>query len=91
MLLFTKDSFLNSKIYAYTPSNGQLRSKELPTRPGCIIPTTDNRLLVCTEKGIEVTEMAGGDNVLLCDRNSMEKDRELNRFNDGKVDPNGRY
>jgi sugar lactone lactonase YvrE len=77
-------------IYAYTPKTGELKSKELPTRPGCIIPTTDNRLLVCTEKGVEVTTIEAGENVLLLDRNVMEKDLPLNRFNDGKVDPNGR-
>jgi sugar lactone lactonase YvrE len=65
--------------------------RKLDSRPGCILQTDDaHKYIVATQKGIELTSFdESQENVLLLQRIDMEK-KELNRFNDGKVDPTGR-
>jgi len=82
---------LGQKIFSYNLSTRELKSKDVDSPPGCIIPTNDNnKCIVCTQKGIQVIAFDEPNIILLMDRNNMEKNKEFNRFNDGKVDPAGR-
>jgi sugar lactone lactonase YvrE len=82
---------LSQKIYAYNPFSFELKSKDVDSPPGCIIPTDDvHKSIVCTQKGIQVISFDEPNTVLLLDRNIMEPGKEFNRFNVGKVDSAGR-
>jgi sugar lactone lactonase YvrE len=81
---------LSQKIYTYNPESTDLKSKDVDSPPGCVIPTDDiHKCVVCTQKSIQVIALDESITVLLMDRSNMEN-KESNRFNDGKVDPAGR-
>jgi len=79
------------KIFQYKPHNQELKSRKIDSPPGCLATTDDpNKLVVATKKGIEIFEFDSQESgQLLLNRNDVEK-KDGNRFNDGKVDSNGR-
>jgi len=80
---------LGRKLFESGPDGGPVRTLELPQMPGCIAPVEDGRLIAALHEG-----------VFLCDPDSgaltpfavpAGHNPQVFRFNDGKVDPQGRF
>jgi sugar lactone lactonase YvrE len=79
----------SAKIFSYSPANKQLREWNTPERVGCFaFCDTDERLLVAFASGIAWLDLAS-------DKYEWIARPELaiagNRFNDGRVDREGRF
>lgn len=81
---------VGKKVFVHR-TTGQTLPIDLPHMPGCLAPCGDNSLLLSLQDGLVVLDLATQKITPWKARNTMEKDRPLNRFNDGKVDPQGRY
>jgi len=77
-----------SKLYIYTPALNKLVSKDLGQMPGTVIPAVNGSIILALKSGLFA--FSRKDSVLRKIRPCPEKDRPLNRFNDGKCDPAGR-
>ncbi len=80
---------LGCKLFESGPDGGPVRTLALPQMPGAIAPMHDGRLIAALHQG-----------VFLCDPDSgaltpfavpAGHDPQVFRFNDGKVDPQGRF
>ena len=74
------------KIFSY--KDDVLTTWEAGERVGCAVPCEDGRILAGLETGIYLVDFPNGGKLQLCD---PEPDLEMNRFNDGKADPQGRF
>jgi sugar lactone lactonase YvrE len=77
-----------SKLYIYNPALNKLVSKDLGQMPGTVVPAVNGSIILALKSGIFT--FSRKDSVLRKMRPSPETDRPLNRFNDGKCDPEGR-
>jgi len=84
-----------SVIYNYCPKDNNLTFVKVPNNPGCVAPLhNSNNLMAATTVGFEIVDWGKNQlatTTLWLDRKSMEPDAKNNRFNDGKVDPRGRF
>lgn len=79
----------SAKIYSYTPDNKQLREWSTPERVGCFaFCDTDERLLVAFASGIAWLDLTSGNYEWIA---RPELALTGNRFNDGRVDRQGRF
>jgi sugar lactone lactonase YvrE len=74
------------KLHIYDPDTKTNRSFPTPTRIGTVVPQTDTTAVIALEDGIYIINTENGNIVVLSD---IEKEMTINRFNDGKCDPNG--
>jgi sugar lactone lactonase YvrE len=77
-----------SKLYIYTPALKKLVSKELGQKPGTVVPAVNGSIIIALKSGLFA--FSRKDSGLKKLVPGPEKDRPLNRFNDGKCDPAGR-
>jgi len=80
---------IGKKVFVH--SAGKTTAVDLPKMPGCLAPTDGNKLVVALQDGIALLNLSDQQVHPWKDRSSMESDLPLNRFNDGKVDPQGRF
>jgi sugar lactone lactonase YvrE len=74
------------KLHIYDPDIKTNRSFPTPTRIGTVVPQTDTTAVIALEDGIYIINTENGNIEVLSD---IEKEMTINRFNDGKCDPNG--
>jgi sugar lactone lactonase YvrE len=76
------------KVYTINPINNEIRFFKSPEYIGCIVPERKGTILLALENGIARldTEKKIINYIL-----EIEKDKEYNRFNDGKCDPSGKF
>lgn len=75
-------------IYRLEPSGGDIRRWTLPGQVGCVALDARGDFIAALQHGIAHVERATGSCTVLVD---PEPERPHNRFNDGKVDPMGRF
>lgn len=73
-------------IHSFDPQREDLRTFPMPTSVGSVGLTADNRLVAALKTGIHIFDPASGSLKFLA---HPEQDRPGNRFNDGKVGPDG--
>ncbi|MCM3783018.1 SMP-30/gluconolactonase/LRE family protein [Neobacillus mesonae] len=76
------------KLHSYKPDTGQDTMYEVGQQIGAVVPFEDNRVIVALKKGFHIYDLATGSLTLI---GNPESDRDDNRFNDGKCDPEGRF
>lgn len=77
------------QLFRYGLDNEQIEQWPMPERIGCIGLTEDvDQLMVAFESGFARLSVASGEVTWLA---RPEQDRPGNRFNDGKVGPDGRF
>jgi len=75
------------KLFVYDPETKKNRKFDLHSRPGTVVPSArKDTAVIAMEDGIYLIDTKTGKTSLLSD---PEKDIKINRFNDGKCDPNG--
>lgn len=74
------------QLHIYNPENKTNRSFPTPSRIGTVVPKDRNSAVVALEDGVYMIDTQTGALELLSD---VEKELTINRFNDGKCDPNG--
>ncbi|MEL6810692.1 MAG: SMP-30/gluconolactonase/LRE family protein [Bacteroidota bacterium] len=74
------------QLHIYNPSTKSNRSLPTPSRIGTVVPETDSTAVVALEDGIYIMHTTHGS---LTNLSSVEREMNVNRFNDGKCDPNG--
>ena len=77
----------SSKVFCFSPSKGQNRSWNVGEKVGLAVPSQKGDLILGMTIGLARLDMQSGDVSPIID---PEKDYVNNRFNDGKVDPEGR-
>ncbi len=77
---------LGKQLHIYDPVTQQNRSIETPSRVGTVVPKNDSTAIVALDDGAYLLNINNGDIAQLSD---VEKEMSINRFNDGKCDPNG--
>ena len=77
----------SSKVCCFSPSKGQNRSWNVGGKVGLAVPSQKGDLILGMTIGLARLDMQSGDVSPIID---PEKDYVNNRFNDGKVDPEGR-
>lgn len=83
-----------SKLWRYHPESEDLTGYDLPHRVGCFSPIeNDERFIVATEAGLGIWRPSKALKVRDQVEYFAKPERQLphNRFNDGKVDPQGRF
>ena len=75
-------------VHSYRPASGITGSVEVGEIIGCVVPRRSGGLLAATASGIYHLDPATG--VKTC-VSAIEADRPETHFNDGKVDPAGRF
>lgn len=79
---------IRPSVYRYTPGVGQTGVWTLPESVGCIARLGDGRLLVAMRSGLSELSTIDGSLTRLA---SIEHASAQHRFNDGAVDPQGRF
>ena len=74
------------QLHIYDPATKTNRSFPTPSRVGTVVPQTDSTAVIALEDGIYIINTQNGNITLLSE---VEKEMTVNRFNDGKCDPNG--
>jgi sugar lactone lactonase YvrE len=74
-------------LHIFDPISEENISLSTPSRIGTVVPINSSQAVVALQDGIYKMNTVTGDLTLLSD---IEKDKEYNRFNDGKCDPSGR-
>lgn len=80
---------LGRKLFACAAHGGPVRAVNLPEMPGCAVVADDGRLALALHHGVQLWEPASG--VLTPFSVPSGHDPKVFRFNDGKVDPQGRF
>lgn len=75
-------------LYRKTPAAPRPQSWALPDHPGCLAELAPGSIAIAMGKGLQRFELASGRAELFCVAPSM---RSGTRFNDGKVDLQGRF
>jgi len=75
-------------VHAMDPTTGRAHLLDIGEIVGCIVPRTDGGWLAATQSGIYSLDPETGQKQLVAD---IEADRPETHFNDGKVDPSGRF
>ncbi len=76
-----------AKVCCFNPSTGQNKSWDVGEKVGLAVPSRKGDLILGTTVGLARLDINSGDVSPIID---PEKDFPNNRFNDGKVDPEGR-
>ncbi len=76
------------KLHIYDPERQSDRFLATESRIGTVVPSTDSTAVIALENGIYLMNTHSGETRLLSD---IESDLPINRFNDGKCDPNGNF
>lgn len=76
------------ELHRYDPAAGVDQSWALPSEVGCCAPLDDGRVLLALEEGFTLFDPASGNLELLGCPADMPA---ASRFNDGTVDPRGRF
>ncbi len=74
------------QLHIYDPATQTNRSFPTPSRIGTVVPQSDSTAVVALEDGIYLLNTQNGKSSVLSE---VEKEISINRFNDGKCDPNG--
>ncbi|GAB5399522.1 MAG: SMP-30/gluconolactonase/LRE family protein [Aureisphaera sp.] len=77
---------LGKQLHIYNPKTKRNRSFPTPSLIGTVVPKNDSMAVVALEDGIYTMNTHDGSLAVLSE---VEKDMDINRFNDGKCDPNG--
>ncbi|MDC8004232.1 SMP-30/gluconolactonase/LRE family protein [Aureisphaera galaxeae] len=77
---------LGKQLHIYNPETKKNRSFPTPSLIGTVVPKNDSLALVALEDGVYMLNTVNGSLAILSD---VEKELTINRFNDGKCDPNG--
>ncbi len=85
-LLFV--DILGQRIHAFDPRDGALESLTVDEPVGCIAPTTVGGYIAGLRSGLWLLDETGARRQLLA---ANPEDTRFSRFNDGRVDPRGRY
>ena len=80
---------LGRKLFESDPSGGPVRTIDLSQMPGAIAPTSDGRLIAALHHGVFLCDPATS--ALTPFAVPSGHDPAVFRFNDGKVDPQGRF
>ena len=75
-------------VHSYQPASGLTGSVEVGEIIGCVVPRQSGGLLAATASGIYHLDPATGAKTRV---SAIEADRPETHFNDGKVDPAGRF
>jgi len=75
-------------IHRWRPDDARHDRWPYPTEPGCIAPLVGGGLLAAMRDGLWRIDTASGARELLC---APPYDPAVERFNDGKADPTGRF
>ena len=75
-------------VHSYRPISGLTGSVEVGEIVGCVVPRQSGGLLAATASGIHHLDPATGAKTRV---SAIEADRPETHFNDGKVDPAGRF
>ena len=75
-------------VHRYQPASGLTGSVEVGEIVGCVVPRQSGGLLAATASGIYHLDPATGAKTRV---SAIEADRPETHFNDGKVDPAGRF
>jgi len=75
-------------LFIYDAKTKTNQSIPLDQYIGCVVPAKNNELLLALEKGIHSYDTESKTLKKIFD---PEEDKPLNRFNDGKIDPVGRF
>jgi len=76
----------NHLIHQYSPSTGETKNWNVGQRVGTVVPTESGKLLWAGDQGFYSLDPATGESTALGD---PEPEKANNRFNDGKVSPDG--
>ena len=77
---------LGQELHIYNPATKVNRSLPTPSRIGTVVPQTDSTAVVALDDGVYIINTKTGETTVLSE---VEKEMTVNRFNDGKCDPNG--
>ena len=77
---------LGKELHIYNPATKKDRSLPTPSRIGTVVPQTDSTAVVALDDGVYIMNTITGAISVLSE---VEKEMTVNRFNDGKCDPNG--
>ncbi len=80
---------LGRKLFSCAAEVGPVRTIDLPEMPGCVVVADDDRLVVALHRGVQLCDPATG--TLTPFSVPAGHNAEIFRFNDGKVDPQGRF
>jgi len=80
---------LGRKLFSCAADGGLVRTLDLPEMPGCVAVADDGRLVVALHRGVQLCDPATG--TLTPFSVPAGHNPEIFRFNDGKVDPQGRF
>ncbi len=76
------------QIFRLDPATGHHATFGVPEPVGCLAPRVAGGLVLATKSGFHLFDPATGTKTSIVD---PERDRPLNRFNDGTTDPRGRF
>jgi len=74
-------------IYKINPNTGEIKSFNTNGNVGCAVSTKDNKLISAEKMGVYETDLHSGDKKLI---DHFEPNKSM-RYNDGKLDPIGRF
>lgn len=77
---------LGKELHIYNPATKVDRSLPTPSRIGTVVPQSDSTAVVALDDGVYIMNTNTGEITVLSE---VEKEMTVNRFNDGKCDPNG--
>jgi len=77
---------LGKELHIYNPATKEDRSLPTPSRIGTVVPQSDSTAVVALDDGVYIMNTNTGKITVLSE---VEKEMTVNRFNDGKCDPNG--
>jgi len=80
---------VGKKLISFFPSDPQLKKWTLPTTPGTVALTNNNKLILALTSGIYAFDLASREFTKLTDPDPRE--HKASRFNDGKCDSCGRF
>ena len=77
---------LGKELHIYNPATKVDRSLPTPSRIGTVVPQSDSTAVIALDDGVYIINTNTGEITVLSE---VEKEMTVNRFNDGKCDPNG--
>ncbi|MBX2827353.1 MAG: SMP-30/gluconolactonase/LRE family protein [Flavobacteriaceae bacterium] len=77
---------LKKNLHIYNPGTNENQTLPVPSPIGTVVPKNDSLAVIALEDGIYTINTSTGSISVLSD---VEKELTVNRFNDGKCDPNG--
>ena len=78
----------NSRVHQWSPTSGKSQSWLMPSQVGSIGLSENGRVVAALKSGFHLLDIESGEVTFLSD---PESNISTNRFNDGKVSPEGRF